>query len=186
MTCIQQKYPLQSDLCPQQTRRGEEILHFHYIAMPQHKNPCPGGHEIYNFGRIFLGHHYYTLSLSDLCHGVEEKIFKETKPFHYMTFMAITQIKRAPTPGVMKITILVDSSLVIITIHLVCLICAWEQRRFLKKQCIFTIKLIPPHLSTRAPSLGVIKFTILVDPSLVIVTIHLVRLNHASEQKKRF
>ena len=25
--------------------------------MPQHKNPCPGCHEIYNFGRSFLGHH---------------------------------------------------------------------------------------------------------------------------------
>ena len=34
-----------------------------YMAPPQHKNPCPGGHEIYNFGRPFLGHFYYALSL---------------------------------------------------------------------------------------------------------------------------
>ena len=41
------------------------------MAMPLHKNPCPGGHEIYNFGRPFLGLHYYTLSL----YGPEKKIF---------------------------------------------------------------------------------------------------------------
>ena len=33
--------------------------------------PCPGGHEIYNFGRSFLSHHYYKLSLFDLCLGEE-------------------------------------------------------------------------------------------------------------------
>ena len=26
-----------------------EILHVHYMTKPLHKNPCPGGHEIYNF-----------------------------------------------------------------------------------------------------------------------------------------
>ena len=41
--------------------------------MPQHKNPCPGGHIIYNFGRPFLGHHYYILSLSVLCLGRREE-----------------------------------------------------------------------------------------------------------------
>ena len=45
------------------------------MATPKHKNPCPGGHEIYNFGRPFLGHHYYILGLSDQCLGVEKKIF---------------------------------------------------------------------------------------------------------------
>ena len=30
------------------------------------KNSRPGGDEIYNFGRLFLGHNYYTLSLSDI------------------------------------------------------------------------------------------------------------------------
>ena len=35
-------------------------MHFHsmtYMATPEHKNSCPRGHEIYNFGRPFLGHH---------------------------------------------------------------------------------------------------------------------------------
>ena len=44
------------------------------MATPLHNNPCPGGHEIYNFGRPFLGHHYYTLSLYGPCSGVEKFI----------------------------------------------------------------------------------------------------------------
>ena len=56
------------------------------MATPEHKNPYPGGHEIYNFGRPFLGHHYYILGLSDLCLGVEKKIFKEIMHFYSMTY----------------------------------------------------------------------------------------------------
>ena len=40
---------------------------------------------------------------------------------------------RTPTPRVMKFTILVDPSLVIITTYLVCLIKDWEKRRFFKE-----------------------------------------------------
>ena len=50
------------------------------------RNLCPGGHESYNFGKPFLGHHYYIhTSLSDLCLGVKKKNFKEIMHFHYMT-----------------------------------------------------------------------------------------------------
>ena len=53
-----------------------------YMAMPEHKKPCPEGHEIYNFGTPFLGHHInYKLGLSNLCMGVEKKIFKEILHF---------------------------------------------------------------------------------------------------------
>ena len=55
---------------------------------PLHKNPCPGVHEIYNSGRPFLGHHYYVLSLLDICLGVVKKILKEIMHFHYMTYLA--------------------------------------------------------------------------------------------------
>ena len=37
-------------------------MHFHQMtnmATPLNKNPCPGGHEIYNFGRPFLDRRYY-------------------------------------------------------------------------------------------------------------------------------
>ena len=95
------------------------------MTTPWHKNPCPRGHEIYNFGRPFLGHHYYILGLSDLCLEVERKILKEIIYFHYMTYMA-TLLFKNPAPGVMKLTILVDPSLITITTYLVCLIYAWE------------------------------------------------------------
>ena len=55
-------------------RIKKKKMHFHYMtymAMPLHKNPCPGGHETYNFGRPFPGLHYYILSL----YGPEKKIF---------------------------------------------------------------------------------------------------------------
>ena len=42
------------------------------MATPLHKNPCPGGHDIYNFGGPFLCHHYYTLNLYGPCTGLEE------------------------------------------------------------------------------------------------------------------
>ena len=64
----------------------------------QHKNPCLGGHKIYNFGWPFLGQHYFTLSLSDLCLGVEKKILKEILNFHYTTYMNTSQQKN-PFPG---------------------------------------------------------------------------------------
>ena len=54
------------------------------MATPEHKNLCPWGHEIKNFGRPFLGHHYYILSLYDLCLVEEKKIFKEIMHFPYM------------------------------------------------------------------------------------------------------
>ena len=52
------------------------------MATPQHKNPCSRGHEIYNFSRPFLGHHYYTLSLYGPWPGVEMNIFKEIHQFY--------------------------------------------------------------------------------------------------------
>ena len=45
-------------------------------------------YEFYNFGTSFLSHHYYTLSLFDLCLGEEKEIFKEIMQFHYMTYIS--------------------------------------------------------------------------------------------------
>ena len=82
--------------------------------MHKHKNPCPGGHEtynfmdpsldmitipsvclicawghdIYNFRRPFLGHQYYILSLSDLCLSSREKDFLRNT--------SILQVKTVP------------------------------------------------------------------------------------------
>ena len=46
------------------------------------KRTRAGGYEIYNFGRPFLCHHYFTLSLSEPCLWVEKKIFKEIHQFY--------------------------------------------------------------------------------------------------------
>ena len=46
-----------------------------------------GGHEFYNFGRIYPGHYYYILSLPDLWPGIGKKIFKEITHCHNMTYM---------------------------------------------------------------------------------------------------
>ena len=49
-----------------------------YVKMPtpEHRNPCLGGHDIYNMNRTFIGYHNDILSLSDLWLAVEKKIFK--------------------------------------------------------------------------------------------------------------
>ena len=41
------------------------------------QEPLPGGHEIYNLVKHFLGHYYYILRLSDLCLGAKKKIFEK-------------------------------------------------------------------------------------------------------------
>ena len=77
--------------------------------MPQHKNPCHGGHKIYNFGKFFLGHQCYTLSLFDLSLGVEKTTFYENVHSTwcvYMTYMTTLHHKN-PSPCVMKFTNLV-------------------------------------------------------------------------------
>ena len=46
----------------------------------------PGGHEINNFGKSFLCHHYYTLGLSESWPGVEMMIFfKKYINFTFLT-----------------------------------------------------------------------------------------------------
>ena len=72
------------------------------MATPLNKNPCPGGHEIYNFGRPFLGHHYNILSLYGPCSGVKKKIFFIEIHQFYTFYIKIT----SPWgEGIMKFTI---------------------------------------------------------------------------------
>ena len=96
---------------PMYTKRIEETLHFHYMSMSRHKNPCPGVHLIYNFGRLFLGHHYYILNLSDPYPSVYKKRRRKMH-FQYtcMTYMT-TPLHKNPFAGGQET--LVDPSLVI-------------------------------------------------------------------------
>ena len=55
------------------------------MTTPLHKNSCPEGHEIFKFGRLFLGYHYYALNLYAPCSDVERKIFlMNTSNLHFL------------------------------------------------------------------------------------------------------
>ena len=77
-----------------------DFVRINAISLYNHtlpKHPCPGGHEIHNFGSLFLGLHNYILSLSVVCLGVEKKILKEIMHFHYTTCMTTPKHKN-PCP----------------------------------------------------------------------------------------
>ena len=93
------------------------------MATPQLKNSSPLGHKIYDFGRSFLCYHYFILNLPDPCSSVDKTRKKNIVFSQY-------NHTRTPAQRVMKFTNLVDSSLFIITLYLVCLIYIWVQRRF--------------------------------------------------------
>ena len=82
----------------------------------------------------------------------------------------------------MKFTILVDPSLVIINIYFFWLINAWEriEKGFERNNAISLYDLYG-HPSTRIPVPGVMKFTILVDSSLNVITTYMVCLIYAWE-----
>ena len=54
------------------------------MATPLHKNPCPGGHEIYNFG-LDPSSVIITIHFSALCLGVEKNIFKKYINFNFLS-----------------------------------------------------------------------------------------------------
>ena len=93
------------------------------MVAPKHKNSCLGRHEFYNFGRLVLGHYmyYYSLSLSDVCLEVDTKIFEKNNAFLLCDLFGHAPVQELLHRGVMKFTTLVDPSMVIFTMHLVCL-----------------------------------------------------------------
>ena len=143
------------------------------------KNPCLRSHEIYNFGRPFLGHHTCILTLSVLCLEEEKKIFKEIMHFHYITFIEMPRHHAEPLHRGHEIYNFGRPFLGHLTLSFLCL---GEEKKIFKEIMHFHyMTYIWPCPSTRTPAPGVMKFAILVDPSLVIIIIHLVCLNHAYE-----
>ena len=105
-----------------------------YIGLHDHTlgyEPKPQGSWNLQFCRSFLnyiGHHYYRLSLSDVCLRVDKK--RRNVAFSQYGHAPAQEPQlhpstRTPAPRIMNCIILVDSSLVIITILSVCLIYAW-------------------------------------------------------------
>ena len=57
-----------------------------YMATPQHKNPWPGGHEIYNFGKPFFGYHLlHTWFVWSMPGSKEDNFFKKYSNFTLFT-----------------------------------------------------------------------------------------------------
>ena len=77
-------------------------MHFHYITYSHTlaEEPLPRGSWKLHLGRPFLGHHYYTLILSETCSWVEKKIFKEIHQFY--TFYPQITSPLCVCEGVMK------------------------------------------------------------------------------------
>ena len=92
-------------------------------------------YEIYNFGTPFLGHHYYILSLSDLCMGKEEKkILKEIMHFNYNYVLFDNALAQKPLPqGFIKFTSLLTLSWSSIYIFGLSDLCLRVQKRFFLK-----------------------------------------------------
>ena len=92
-------------------------------------------------------HNPLTQQQSMCCILIEQKIVH----IHYNGLYrhALTSV-----PGVMKVTILVDPSLVIIIKYLVCLIYAWEYRRRFLRNNAFSLYDLYGHALYQNPSLG--------------------------------
>ena len=87
----------------------------------------------------------------------------------------------------MTFTIVVDRPLVIIIIYLVCLISSWEKEDEFYRNNAFPLYNLYGHALAQEPlPKGVIKVTILVDPSFVIITIFLVFLIHSGSREENY
>ena len=111
-----------SESCPWEETIFKEIIHFYYMtymSTPLHKNLCPGAHGIHNFGILFLGFHYFILSLSDLCLELERFFFFRKNAFSLYDICPHPSKETIPR-GSWNLQILVNPSLVIITIQIIC------------------------------------------------------------------
>ena len=88
-----------------------------HIATPLHKTPRPDSNEIYKLARPFLGHFCFILNMSDPCPSMDKKRRKNIACSPYDHAPSPPTQETLP-PGGLKITIFVDSYLVIIIIYL--------------------------------------------------------------------
>ena len=76
------------------------------MTTPKHNNPSPAGNQIYNFGKLSLGHHYEFVK--SVPQSIEED-FKRNNANSLYNVYGHTLTKNL-CPRVMKFTILVESS----------------------------------------------------------------------------
>ena len=121
-------------------------MQFHYLTymiMSLSTRTCAPG--VIKF-TILVNPPYPSLlyTLSDLCLGVEKKIFKEIMHFHYMAYVSMPKHKN-PCPRGKFFTILVNPSFNYY-IYSVCLINANEQRRNVLKKYTSIFQFLPQIL----------------------------------------
>ena len=95
---------------------------FSLYGHAKHNNPCLGGHEINKFVTPFLGLHYFVLNLSDLYPSV----YKKRRRKNDFCGHTLTQERLGGHET------LVDPSLIIIILYLVCLNHARLEKKILK------------------------------------------------------
>ena len=146
------------------------------MAMLQQRTPAPRDIKF----KILVDLSLFIITMYLLCLGEEKMVFNEIMHFHYNDLYSLVPAQEPLPQGSWNLHF-VDSSLVMISIYTY-FVCSMPRSRevdFLKKLCIFTIWLKLPHPCTRIPVPGVIKFAIFVDLSLIIISTHLVCMNHA-------
>ena len=145
--------------------RWDKALHvtlYDYMTMPEHKNPCPKGViELIILVNPFFGHDDYIISSSDLCLGVEKCNF---------TIWLI-----CPRPGTTTCALGSWNLQYFVRPYLgnhYYKLCLVEKKTIFERNNAYSLWLSCPRPSTRNAALGIMKFTIFVDPYLVFTTIH--------------
>lgn len=143
------------DPCSTVVKKRKIVLHFHYKVMSRHKTPAPGIVNIQFWQTLTWSTLHYTQFVFSIPWSIQEMTTHQgvitfdgsfTSYHHYVGYFfkeimhlhaAICPSIRFPAVGVMELTILVDPSLVIIIVHLVCLNHVPETRkRFLVRNTI--------------------------------------------------
>ena len=105
------------------------------MTASQHENPLPWWVMKFTLFQSFACNNYYAFSLSEQCPRKKKKILQEILHFYHMTYKCTLKhvhvrprtSTRTPSPGVIKFTFF-NTSLVIITLYIVCLKYAPKKR----------------------------------------------------------
>ena len=156
-------------------------MHYPYIAntaTPWQESPCSEGYEIHNFGKPFLGHHYYSCNF--LIFAQEEKRFFLYKKYIFLLFDKYGHVIAQKTlPKNHKIY---NFGKFLLSLFYFFNQFIWSRLRnrkgvFKEKEWIFNICVWPRESRSSTRNFAqVMKFTNRVEPCFIIITIHLYML----------
>ena len=64
---------------------GSREEYYGHALGQEHLHTCPGGNEIYNLIRPFLGHHHYTLRMANHAHEYREDSLRNTLILQFLS-----------------------------------------------------------------------------------------------------